>query len=157
MPCVRTITSQASVTHPSSSLQQLAILNSSPTHSTIPHLVEFEVSFSGISITDPQKRLFSKKNFNVKNITYVVRIKWASVCAFVHACHVLYSGKLSREKTLRISEKYDFCGENFRRSLAFAAPKNATPQNFTENFFADNHKTAKFTEVFSPRKFSAIR
>ena len=34
-----------------------------------------------------------------------------------------YSGKLLREKTLQIGEKYDFRRENFRRLFAFAVPK----------------------------------
>ena len=59
---------------------------------------------------------------------------------------LLYSGKLSQ-----IGEKYDFHGENFRRSLAFAVPKDAMPPNFLEKTFANSHKTAK---VFLPRKFS---
>ncbi len=44
------------------------------------HLVEFEVTSTGMSITDPQRRMFSRKTFAVKNITYVVRIR----CALTH-------------------------------------------------------------------------
>ena len=54
-------------------------------------------------------------------------------------------------KLLRIGEKYDFCGENFRRLLAFAVPKDATPPNFVEKTFANGHKTTKFTKVFSSK------
>ena len=46
-----------------------------------------------------------------------------------------------------IGEKYDF-----QRLLAFAAPKYITSPpslNFTEKTFANSHKTAKFTKVFS--------
>ena len=46
-----------------------------------------------------------------------------------------------------IGEKYDF-----QRLLAFAAPKDITSPsslNFTEKTFANSHKTAKFTKVFS--------
>ena len=39
-----------------------------------------------------------------------------------------YSGKLSREKTFANWWKYDFRRENFRGLLAFAVPKDATPQ-----------------------------
>ena len=62
--------------------------------------------------------------------------------------YVPYSGKLSR-----IGEKYDFRGENFYGLLASAAPKDATPPNFTEKTFANRHKTMKFTQVFSLESF----
>jgi amyloid beta (A4) precursor protein-binding family B protein 2 (Fe65-like) len=55
-------------------IQQLSIPKSLVGASP-PNLVEFEVSASGLSMTDPQKRLFSKKNFSIKHITYVVRIR----------------------------------------------------------------------------------
>ena len=42
--------------------------------------------------------------------------------------HIPYSGKLSREKTFANWWKYDFRGENLRGLLAFAAPKDVTPQ-----------------------------
>ena len=45
-----------------------------------------------------------------------------------------YSGKLSREKCLRIGEKYDFRRENFRGLLALAMSMNATSQISRENF-----------------------
>ena len=54
-----------------------------------------------------------------------------------------YSGKLSREKTLRTGEKYDFHGESFCRLVIFAKSKD-----FTEKT-ANSHKTAKFVKVFS--------
>lgn len=55
-------------------LQQLSIPKS--TVGTTPvNLVDFEVSSAGLGVTDPNKKLFSKKNFSVKHITYVVRIR----------------------------------------------------------------------------------
>ena len=55
-----------------------------------------------------------------------------------------YSGKLSKEKTFaRIG---DFRGENFRGLLAFAAPKDATPQ-------VSRGETANFANVFSLEGF----
>ena len=60
-------------------------------------------------------------------------------------------------KVSLIGEKYNFCGENLHRLLAFAMPKDATPQNFTEKTFANSHKTTKFAESFLPWKFPAIR
>ena len=45
-----------------------------------------------------------------------------------HARYILYSGKLSREKIFANWWKYNFRWENFRGLLAFAAPKDATPQ-----------------------------
>ena len=41
-------------------------------------------------------------------------------------CHI--AGNFRERKLLRIGEKYDFRGENVRRLLAFAAPKDTTPQ-----------------------------
>ena len=38
------------------------------------------------------------------------------------------AGNFQGRKLLRIGEKYDFHGENFRGSLACATPMNATPQ-----------------------------
>ena len=68
-----------------------------------------------------------------------------------------YSGKLSREKTFaRISEKYDFCGENFHRLLTFAVPKDTPPQNFAEKMFTNSHKTVKFAKVFSLESFPYV-
>ena len=58
-----------------------------------------------------------------------------------------------REKTSQIGEKYDFRGENFHRLLAFAVPKDATPQHFAEKTFMNSHKTTKFTKVFSLKSF----
>ena len=55
-------------------LQQLSIPKSAMA-TTPANLVEFEVSPSGLSMVDPQRRLFSRKNFSVKHITYVVRIR----------------------------------------------------------------------------------
>ena len=46
-------------------------------------------------------------------------------------------GNFRRRKLLPIGEKYDICRENFRRSLAFTTPKDATPTNFAEKTFAD--------------------
>lgn len=56
-------------------IQQLSPPRSSIPNSPPINLVEFEISQSGLSMTDPQKRLFSKKNFSTKYITYVVRIR----------------------------------------------------------------------------------
>ena len=43
--------------------------------------------------------------------------------------------------------------KNFRRLLTFVAPKDATPPSFAEKTFANRHKTAKFTKVFSLESF----
>ena len=42
------------------------------------------------------------------------------------------AGNFRGRKPSRIGEKCDFRGENFRRLLAFAAPKDATLPNFAE-------------------------
>ena len=51
---------------------------------------------------------------------------WTVASGRIH--ELPYSGKLSREKTFANWWKYDFCRENFRRLLAFALPKDTTPQ-----------------------------
>jgi len=61
--------------------------------------------------------------------------------------------KFGGRKLSRISEKYDFRGENFHGLLTFAAPKDTTPPNFAENTFADSHKTTKSAKVFSLESF----
>ena len=55
-------------------LQQLSIPKSAVGTAPV-NLVDFEVSSAGLGVTDPNKRLFSRKNFSVKHITYVVRIR----------------------------------------------------------------------------------
>ena len=52
-------------------LQELAILS----RDNSPHMVDFDVSSTGLSITDSQTRLFPRKDFPVKSITYVVKIR----------------------------------------------------------------------------------
>ena len=47
-----------------------------------------------------------------------------------------------------------FEGENFHGLLTFAVTKDVTPQNFTEKTFTNNHKTVKFTKVFSLERFT---
>jgi len=56
-------------------------------------------------------------------------------------------------KLSQIAEKYDFRGENFHGLLAFSMPKNTTPQYFADKTFANSHKTAKFTKVFTFKNF----
>ena len=60
-------------------------------------------------------------------------------------------GNFRGRKLSLIDEKYDFRRENFRGMLAFAAPKDVTPQ--TEKTFMNRHKTAKFVKVFSLESF----
>ena len=63
------------------------------------------------------------------------------------------AGNFRGRKLSWIGEKYDFRGENFHGLLACAAPKDATPPNFTEKTFTNSHKTAKFAKVFSLESF----
>ena len=42
---------------------------------------------------------------------------------------------------------------NFRRLLAFAAPKHTMAPNFPDKTFANSHKTTKFMKVFSLKSF----
>lgn len=57
-------------------VQQLAVPKVSSSSASPVHLVEFDVSPSGINLTDPQKKFFGRKHFPVKSITYVLRIRW---------------------------------------------------------------------------------
>ena len=59
-----------------------------------------------------------------------------------------YSGKLSREKTLRIGEKY-----NFRGLLAFAVPKDAMPQILRRKLSCIATKPLNSQKVFSLKSF----
>ena len=70
--------------------------------------------------------------------------------------HVIYriAGNFRGRKLPQIGEIYDFRGENFRGKnfhelLACVVLKDATPQNFAQNTFANSHKTVKFAKVFS--------
>lgn len=58
-------------------IQQLAVPKLSSSTASPAHLVEFDVSPSGISLTDPQKKFFGRKHFSTKSITYVLRIRYA--------------------------------------------------------------------------------
>ena len=62
-------------------------------------------------------------------------------------------GNFWGSKLSRICEKYNFCWESFCRMLAFAAPKNTMPQISQRKTFAYSHKTTKFTELFSLKRF----
>ena len=55
-------------------LQQMA-QPKTPTLSSTPFLVDFDVTPGGIFITDPQKKVFNRKSFPIKTITYIVRIR----------------------------------------------------------------------------------
>ena len=55
-------------------------------------------------------------------------------------------GKLSR-----ISEKYNFCKENFRGLLAFAAPKDITPQ-ISQGKLSRIATKPRILQKFSPSK-----
>ena len=90
-------------------------------------------------------------NFALHTLRSEVKLPWEDQ---VSPCtHIPYSGKLSREKTFTDWWKYDFRGENFSGLLAFAAPKDAMPPNFTEKTFANSHKTVKSAKVFSLESF----
>ena len=85
-------------------------------------------------------------NFALHTLRSEVKLPWEDQ---VSPCtHILYSGKLSREKTFADWWKYDFRGENFRGLLTFA-----TPPNFTEKTFTNSHKTTKSSKVFSLESF----
>ena len=46
-----------------------------------------------------------------------------------------------------------FSQKKLSRIAAFAAQKDAMPPNFAEKTFANSHKTAKFTKLFSLESF----
>ena len=66
---------------------------------------------------------------------------------------ILYSGKLSREKTFANWWKRQFSWRKLSRNACCAAPKDTTPPNFAEKNFVNSHKTAKFAKVFSLESF----
>ena len=63
------------------------------------------------------------------------------------------AGSFRGRELSRIGEKYDFHGEDSRRLLACATPKDATPPDFAEKTFVNSHKTVKFAKVFSLESF----
>ena len=69
-------------------------------------------------------------------------------------CQILYSGETFEAENFR--ELVEFRGENFRRLLTCAAPKDAMSPNFMEKTFVNSHKTSKFVKCF-PLKVSCYR
>ena len=59
-------------------VQQLAVTKASSSPASPAHLVEFDISPSGLSLTDPQKKFFGRKHFATKSITYVLRIRYVT-------------------------------------------------------------------------------
>ena len=64
-------------------VQQLAVTKLSSGSGSPAHLVEFDISPSGLSLTDPQKKFFGRKHFSSKGITYVLRIRYACLASRV--------------------------------------------------------------------------
>ena len=62
------------------------------------------------------------------------------------------AGNFRGRKLSRISEKDDFGGKNLRIAC-LCRSKDATPPNFAEKTFMNNHKTTKFAKVFSLENF----
>ena len=60
----------------------------------------------------------------------------STICSRNIQCKNVYciAGNFRGRKLVQIGEKYDFCGENFRRLLAFAAQSCHTPKFCGENF-----------------------
>jgi len=68
--------------------------------------------------------------------------------------HILYSGKLLREKTFANWLKNTiFAEKTFTDCSLLPCRKVPSPQNFTAKTFVDSHKTAKFAKVFSLESF----
>lgn len=96
-------------------LQQLAV----PKHSVSsapPHLVMFDVASAGLTLTDPQKKLFTRKTFAVRNITYVVKIR--NYFAFIAResgkfhCHVFLESEVDSAtivKSIQVALAPDSC------------------------------------------------
>jgi len=63
-------------------------------------------------------------------------------------------GNFRGRKLSRISEKYDFRGENFSGLLACAVSKDTTPLNFVEKTFTNSQKKTRNSWNFSPLKVS---
>ena len=57
-------------------VQQLAVPKMTSSTAAPAHLVEFDISPSGVNLTDPQKKFFGRKHFSSKTITYVLRIRY---------------------------------------------------------------------------------
>lgn len=72
-----------------------------------PMLISFEISSQGLVLIDPHKRMFSRKTFDVKLITYVARIR--NYFAFVVResgklyCHVFMEAEMSADSGALVS------------------------------------------------------
>ena len=107
-------------------LQQLSVSKSSSS-ATPTNLVNFEVSVSGLSMTDPQKRLFSRKNFSVKHITYVVRIRCVLGPSFFSESRTLASSFLPSLQSSILSLNSSVPPSLFPSSpLHFSLPHHST-------------------------------
>ena len=82
----------------------------------------------GVGSTQPAEVVPGQRKWQTYDVVTLVMHSLLSYLQLY--IHILYSGKLSREKTFVNwwKKKPDFCGENFRRLLAFAAPKDVMPQ-----------------------------
>ena len=74
-------------------------------------------------------------------------------CWFTCTCRI--AGNFRGRKLSWIVEKYDFCGENFRRLLAFAVRKDATPQILRRKLLHIATKPWNLRN-FSPSKVSPL-
>ena len=74
------------------------------------------------------------------------------LCVLQRTCYHIV-GNFRGRKLSQIGEKYNFHGENFRRLLAFAVPKDATPQILQRKLshIATNPQNS---QKFSPSKVS---
>ena len=75
-----------------------------------------------------------------------VKVKYLII---VHCMTYRIAGNFWERKLSRIGEKYDFLIAHF------CSAKGATPQNFAEKTFVNNHKTVNFAKVFFLWKFPA--
>ena len=75
-------------------LQELAV----GPRASAPPLVEFDIAQTGLSVWDPQTSTTSRRDFPVKNITYVVKIR--NYFAFVarekgkYSCHAFMESQV---------------------------------------------------------------
>ena len=95
-----------------------------------------------------------KKSTNIRMYMYIED----SSSYTIYNCsvnHVLYSGKLSREKTFTNWWKVHFLRRKLSQIAHFTVPKDATPPNFMEKTVTNSHKfKLRNSRKFSPSKVS---
>ena len=95
--------------------------------------------------------LFATWSWVVNTVSY-----WFNITTLL-LCWYRIAESFRGRKLLRIGENYNFHGENLRRLLTSAAPKDVMPPKFCGENFRESPQNHEIRKSFLLRKFSAIR